>query len=186
LRGDFEAQRHWISLTSSSLSSLSSLSIPFTPFSIPLYHPSSSSTMNTTTVVRAKEWYSHDLNYWGLDYPPLTAYHSYFLGLIARLSPSTSPYITLRPHSLNSTTDELERWEAQMVELEKEGGMKNFMRGTVVGGDLLLWVTAVVWYCWWNFGRSGSREKGKKGISEKAFRRTVRHFLRYIFKAICG
>ncbi|KAL9062995.1 MAG: hypothetical protein Q9157_008490 [Trypethelium eluteriae] len=28
------------------------------------------------------EWYFYDLQYWGLDYPPLTAYHSWLLGKI--------------------------------------------------------------------------------------------------------
>jgi alpha-1,3-glucosyltransferase len=26
------------------------------------------------------DWYFHDLEWWGLDYPPLTAYHSWVLG----------------------------------------------------------------------------------------------------------
>src|SRR4051794_30730012 len=26
------------------------------------------------------QWYKYDLQYWGLDYPPLTAYHSWILG----------------------------------------------------------------------------------------------------------
>ncbi|ODV97247.1 hypothetical protein PACTADRAFT_1819 [Pachysolen tannophilus NRRL Y-2460] len=29
-----------------------------------------------------KDWYFYDLNYWGLDYPPLTAYHSWIFGKI--------------------------------------------------------------------------------------------------------
>ncbi|KAI8802189.1 glycosyl transferase [Cladochytrium replicatum] len=29
------------------------------------------------------QWYKYDLEYWGLDYPPLTAYHSLLLGWIA-------------------------------------------------------------------------------------------------------
>lgn len=49
--GDYEAQRHWMEIT---------VNIP----------PS--------------KWYTNsslnDLNYWGLDYPPLTAYHSYAMG----------------------------------------------------------------------------------------------------------
>uniref|UniRef100_A0A0N4VT99 Alpha-1,3-glucosyltransferase n=1 Tax=Haemonchus placei TaxID=6290 RepID=A0A0N4VT99_HAEPC len=52
--GDFEAQRHWMEIT---------IHIP------------------------ANKWYvngtDNDLLYWGLDYPPLTAYHSYFMGMIA-------------------------------------------------------------------------------------------------------
>ena len=27
-------------------------------------------------------WYKYDLQYWGLDYPPLTAYHSWLLGFM--------------------------------------------------------------------------------------------------------
>ena len=51
--GDYEAQRHW---------------------------------MEVTVNLPAREWYENstrnDLLYWGLDYPPLTAYHSYFLGKV--------------------------------------------------------------------------------------------------------
>ncbi|GAA5986966.1 hypothetical protein JCM5350_000925 [Sporobolomyces pararoseus] len=182
LRGDFEAQRHWISLTSSTLSnSSSSLKIPFLPISIPLYHPPSSYQSKTVPI---GEWYSHDLNYWGLDYPPLTAYHSYLLGFLARLSPKTAKYVTLRPHSLGSTRAELEDWEREMKDLESRGEMKNWMRWTVVGGDAIFWISAVGWYCWWNFGResiSRTRKEGGKG-SEKALRRTLVAALTILFQ----
>lgn len=53
--GDYEAQRHWMEIT---------VNLP------------------------PKEWYRNstvnDLRYWGLDYPPLTAYQSYFHGLLLR------------------------------------------------------------------------------------------------------
>lgn len=52
--GDFEAQRHWMEIA--------------------LHLPMKQWYVNTT---------DNDLNYWGLDYPPLTAYHSYFMGLVA-------------------------------------------------------------------------------------------------------
>lgn len=45
--GDFEAQRHW---------------------------------MEITTHLPISQWYFYDLEYWGLDYPPLTAYHSWLVG----------------------------------------------------------------------------------------------------------
>ena len=49
--GDFEAQRHWMEIT---------------------HH------------LPVAEWYhdteNNDLQYWGLDYPPLTAYHSKICG----------------------------------------------------------------------------------------------------------
>ncbi|OWR55100.1 putative dolichyl pyrophosphate Man9GlcNAc2 alpha-1,3-glucosyltransferase [Danaus plexippus plexippus] len=52
--GDFEAQRHWQEIT---------------------VHTQISSWYHNTT--------QNDLEYWGLDYPPLTAYHSLLMGLIA-------------------------------------------------------------------------------------------------------
>ena len=47
MHGDFEAQRHW---------------------------------MEITTHLPMSSWYFYDLEYWGLDYPPLTAYHSWLMG----------------------------------------------------------------------------------------------------------
>ncbi|KAK6459944.1 glucosyltransferase required for N-linked glycosylation pathway [Scheffersomyces coipomensis] len=38
--------------------------------------------MELTIHLPLSEWYFFDLTYWGLDYPPLTAYHSYILGKI--------------------------------------------------------------------------------------------------------
>lgn len=49
INGDFEAQRHW---------------------------------MEITTHLPIKHWYYFDLQYWGLDYPPLTAYHLWLCGTI--------------------------------------------------------------------------------------------------------
>lgn len=68
--GDFEAQRHWMEIT---------LNVPL------------------------KDWYTNntanDLNYWGLDYPPLTAYQSYAHGLLLRLfHPQSVSLFTSRGH----------------------------------------------------------------------------------------
>ncbi|KAF2498605.1 ALG6, ALG8 glycosyltransferase [Lophium mytilinum] len=52
MHGDFEAQRHW---------------------------------MEITTRLPVSQWYFHDLEWWGLDYPPLTAYHSWLLGAVGTL-----------------------------------------------------------------------------------------------------
>lgn len=53
--GDYEAQRHWMEIT---------VNLP------------------------VREWYRNstvnDLGYWGLDYPPLTAYQSFFHGILLR------------------------------------------------------------------------------------------------------
>eukprot|EP00980_Cylindrotheca_fusiformis_P027347 scaffold20053_cov117-Cylindrotheca_fusiformis.AAC.4 len=73
------------------------------------------------------EWYWYDLEYWGLDYPPLTAYHSYFCGWLS--------------HYLAG---------ADTVALDVSRGIeepkhKAYMRFTVLLFDLLIFCTAV-WY----------------------------------------
>ena len=36
--------------------------------------------MEITNHLPTRQWYTYDLQYWGLDYPPLTAYHSWLCG----------------------------------------------------------------------------------------------------------
>ena len=94
--GDYEAQRHW---------------------------------METTLSLPPHEWYTqterNDLMYWGLDYPPLTAYVSYACGLAARY------------------------YEPAMVALNTSRGYetpssKLFMRNSVLVCDLLTFIPAVI------------------------------------------
>ncbi|KAI3380677.1 hypothetical protein SNEBB_004450 [Seison nebaliae] len=59
--GDYEAQRHWQEIT----------------YSLPMNEWYPSELRNNSFVI------DNDPNYWGLDYPPLTAYHSYILGWIS-------------------------------------------------------------------------------------------------------
>ncbi|KAM9848547.1 dolichyl pyrophosphate Man9GlcNAc2 alpha-1,3-glucosyltransferase [Aulostomus maculatus] len=96
--GDYEAQRHWQEVT----------------HSLPV-----------------QEWYfnttDNDLNYWGLDYPPLTAYHSLICAHMQIINP-------------------------EWVELHKSRGYESpkhklFMRTTVLVADLLIYIPAVVFYC---------------------------------------
>ncbi|KAL6498137.1 hypothetical protein OROGR_028534 [Orobanche gracilis] len=66
--GDYEAQRHWMEITVNLL---------------------------------VKEWYhnstENDLRYWGLDYPPLTAYQSYFHGILLKyFDPASITLVTSR------------------------------------------------------------------------------------------
>uniref|UniRef100_A0A674MI89 Alpha-1,3-glucosyltransferase n=1 Tax=Takifugu rubripes TaxID=31033 RepID=A0A674MI89_TAKRU len=97
--GDYEAQRHWQEVT----------------YNLPV-----------------QEWYlnttDNDLNYWGLDYPPLTAYHSLICAYLAKF---------INP---------------EWVELHKSRGYESpahklFMRTTVLLADLLIYIPAVVLYC---------------------------------------
>ena len=86
--GDFEAQRHWMEIT-----------------------------VNLPT----SEWYSgssrNDLSYWGLDYPPLTAYHELALGYWSRwFEPSSVALYTSRGYETETH--------------------RNFMRMTVIVSEL--------------------------------------------------
>lgn len=90
--GDFEAQRHWMELT---------------------------------TQLPMSQWYFHDPDWWRLDYPPVTAYHSWLMG---RLGAMLNP-----------------RWFALYTSRGfEEIGLKLFMRGTVLLSELVLFVPAVL------------------------------------------
>ncbi|GMH04306.1 hypothetical protein Nepgr_006145 [Nepenthes gracilis] len=96
--GDFEAQRHW---------------------------------MEITINLSATEWYrnstSNDLSYWGLDYPPLTAYQSYIHGQLLKLFlPESVSLFTSRGH------------ESYLGKL--------LMRWTVLSSDSLVFFPAVLYF----------------------------------------
>ncbi|CAK7217923.1 Glucosyltransferase-like protein [Sporothrix eucalyptigena] len=90
--GDYEAQRHW---------------------------------MEITTHLPISQWYFHDLDWWGLDYPPLTAYHSWLLGWVG--SRMDASWFALK------TSRGLETPE-----------LKVFMRATVFVSEYLIYIPAVV------------------------------------------
>ncbi|NWH82886.1 ALG6 glucosyltransferase, partial [Piaya cayana] len=97
--GDYEAQRHWQEVT----------------YNLPI-----------------RQWYfntsSNNLLYWGLDYPPLTAYHSFLCAYIAKL---------INPDWIALHTSR--GYESQPHKL--------FMRTTVFVADLLVYIPAVILYC---------------------------------------
>ena len=109
--GDYEAQRHWMELT--------------------LHTPLS-------------QWYTHtklnDLQYWGLDYPPLTAFQSWVCGRWMRW---------MEPASVALTTSR--GWESYHSKLA--------MRATVIVSDLLFTLPAVHLFVRAFYGR----EKGGNG-----------------------
>jgi alpha-1,3-glucosyltransferase len=98
MHGDYEAQRHWMEIT---------------------YH------------LPVEQWYvnssANDLLYWGLDYPPLTAYHSWLCGAIQ--------------HRINSSWVEL--FESRGHESYDQ---KVFMRRSVLAADVLIYIPAVLFY----------------------------------------
>ncbi|KAJ5198230.1 CAZyme family GT57 [Penicillium cinerascens] len=81
--------------------------------------------MEITQHLPMAKWYLYDLQYWGLDYPPLTAYHSWLFGKIgSAIEPA---------------------WFA----LDKSRGfedpnLKVYMRATVVISEYLVYVPAIV------------------------------------------
>ncbi|CAI0451338.1 unnamed protein product [Linum tenue] len=96
--GDYEAQRHWMEIT---------VNLP------------------------AQDWYinstKNDLSYWGLDYPPLTAYQSYIHGLFLRFfDPESVTLFTSRGYE--SYTGKL------------------LMRFTVLSSDLLIFFPSVLYF----------------------------------------
>eukprot|EP01135_Chromosphaera_perkinsii_P010818 Nk52_evm13s2241 gene=Nk52_evmTU13s2241 len=97
--GDYEAQRHWMEIT--------------------LHTP-------------VLEWYvntpSNDLNYWGLDYPPLTAYGSWLCGKVANFF--NPEWVALQ------TSRGIETPESKL-----------FMRLTVLVGDVLFYILPCIFFC---------------------------------------
>ncbi|ONH70214.1 hypothetical protein BON22_0816 [Cyberlindnera fabianii] len=77
------------------------------------------------------QWYWYDLQYWGLDYPPLTAYHSWALGKFGTL--------------INSSWFALDASRGNETER-----LKSFMRFTVILSELLVYVPAVFKFARWN------------------------------------
>ncbi|XP_075244981.1 putative dolichyl pyrophosphate Man9GlcNAc2 alpha-1,3-glucosyltransferase [Convolutriloba macropyga] len=94
MHGDYEAQRHWMELA---------INLPISE----LYEPGP----------------DNNLSYWGLDYPPVTVYHSYINGKFAQL--------------VN------EKWvELNVSHGVEDYGHKFFMRLSVVIGFCCVYVTA--------------------------------------------
>ncbi|KAE8349392.1 ALG6, ALG8 glycosyltransferase family-domain-containing protein [Aspergillus coremiiformis] len=81
--------------------------------------------MEITIHLPMSKWYTYDLQYWGLDYPPLTAYHSWFLGKIGTL------------------------FDPSWFALDESRGLEDprlkvFMRATVIVSEYLIYIPAVV------------------------------------------
>lgn len=122
--GDYEAQRHWMEITTN---------LPIDKW----YH-------NST---------DNNLEYWGLDYPPLTAYHMYFCGLIARL--------------INGNFTKLH--ESRGHESDSH---KFFMRTTVLVSDVVVYIPALILY-YYTCVRLDKSHEGTQVKSQKKSKKTV-------------
>ncbi|KAG9019276.1 Glucosyltransferase-like protein [Tulasnella sp. 427] len=88
--------------------------------------------MEITVHLPTREWYFYDLPYWGLDYPPLTAYVSYICGLVA--------------HYINPSWVALD--QSRGIESDES---KVFMRASVLVLDLIVYIPSIIWFTrsWW-------------------------------------
>lgn len=83
--------------------------------------------MEITIHLPITHWYFHDLQWWGLDYPPLTAYHSWLLGQVGNF---------INPD-----------WFALYLSRGLDNhDLKVFMRGTVLVSEYLIYIPAII-YC---------------------------------------
>ncbi|KAF2836521.1 glycosyltransferase family 57 protein [Patellaria atrata CBS 101060] len=81
--------------------------------------------MELTIHLPLSQWYFHELEWWGLDYPPLTAYHSWILGKIGNfINPNWFALHTSR--GIDDPT------------------LKVFMRATVFVSEYLTYTPAVI------------------------------------------
>ncbi|KAL8710660.1 MAG: hypothetical protein Q9225_007256 [Loekoesia sp. 1 TL-2023] len=81
--------------------------------------------MEITMHLPVSQWYFYDLQYWGLDYPPLTAYHSWLLGKIGSI-------INPEWFALDSSRG----FEDQLL--------KVYMRATVLVSEYLVYIPAAI------------------------------------------
>jgi len=119
--GDFEAQRHWMEIT--------------------IHTP-------------LREWYvstkANDLKYWGLDYPPLTAYQSWLYGkCVAALEPEAVRLTTSRGYETDSS--------------------KRIMRYSVIVSDAVFLLPAAYAFvrAWYGSGVSSRRTANSRGVDAK-------------------
>lgn len=81
--------------------------------------------MEVTNHLPPSQWYFYDLEYWGLDYPPLSAFQSWICGYVANLIDPN--WVALG--------------ESRGIETHHS---KLFMRSTVIGLELLIYLPAVL------------------------------------------
>ena len=108
--------------------------------------------MELTNHLPLRQWYTYDLQYWGLDYPPLTAYHSWLCGKMCVVV--CRPLLSRSPSLSGSFVEP--SWFALDTSRGIEGpGSKLFMRSTVLLSDYAIYLPAAWLFTRvWHSGRS--------------------------------
>lgn len=139
--------------------------------------------MELTVHLPIRQWYTYDLQYWGLDYPPLTAYVSWLCGIVCVLEchffPTRIEYIYCRGSWLEPSWVALDT--SRGIETEAS---KVFMRSTVVLLDALVYVPALVMFTRiWLGGRSKRTQVLKSAYSLPTTDCSTRisHWLHYCY-----
>jgi ALG6, ALG8 glycosyltransferase family. len=93
--------------------------------------------MEITLHLPISQWYKYDLSYWGLDYPPLIAYGSYFMGWASQtlVGPETVAFFDSRGYEGNPVH-------------------KSYMRATVIFWDAVVFFPALYLICKRYYGGS--------------------------------
>lgn len=116
--------------------------------------------LSITNHLPMSKWYFHDLQYWGLDYPPLTAYHSWLLGKLA-IAFGDARWVELKGRL--GGTEQVYREEKAIL----------FMRSTVILGDLLVYALPVAAWCAIKLGRWTSSDSSSSSASRRSTRTLV-------------
>lgn len=95
--------------------------------------------MELTLHVPLKEWYYFDKQWWGLDYPPLTAYVSLLLGKLYKIL--GREVFICRGDYIHPEWFELD--SSRGIETP---GIKSFMRFSVIISDYVLYVPVLLAY----------------------------------------
>ncbi|KEI42721.1 glycosyltransferase family 57 protein [Mixia osmundae IAM 14324] len=116
--------------------------------------------MAVTYHLPPSEWYFHRLEYWGLDYPPLTAYLSWLFGAFAHHLGNPA-WVALRTLP-----------DAQVA---SEDDTKLFLRLSVIFMDFLIYVPAVLLYLAVTLGgkRGGSSRSRRSGRTQAVALMTI-------------
>ena len=97
LFGDYEAQRHWMELTNY-LEPKDWYKAGFFKFSVQNFVRNEPLFFDFCFCLKMRKTLKYDLQYWGVDYPPLTCYHMMLCGYIGSLiNPEWFAFVTSRP-----------------------------------------------------------------------------------------
>lgn len=81
--------------------------------------------MELTIHLPLSKWYTYDTSYWGLDYPPLTAYGSFILGKLSEVIVGRESVALMESRGIEDPLH------------------KAFMRATVIGLDCIIYIPIV-------------------------------------------